>query len=159
MEISDRVTIMRKGEFVKTVVTSETNEQELTDLMVGKKVDLKIDRPVVEFKKPLLEIRDLTIKNDEGAVAIDSVDFYIRGGEMLGVAGISGCGQKELCEAIAGLRKIESGEICHKGDSIVGLAPEKIIEKGISMSFIPEDRLGMGLAPSLSVSDLSLIHI
>ncbi len=153
MEISDRVTIMRKGEFVKTVVTSETNEQELTDLMVGKKVDLKIDRPVVEFKKPLLEIRDLTIKNDEGAVAIDSVDFYIRGGEMLGVAGISGCGQKELCEAIAGLRKIESGEICHKGDSIVGLAPEKIIEKGISMSFIPEDRLGMGLAPSLSVSD------
>lgn len=153
MEISDRVTIMRKGEFVKTVETSETNEQELTDLMVGKKVDLKIDRPVVEFKKPLLEIRDLTIKNDEGAVAIDSVDFYIRGGEMLGVAGISGCGQKELCEAIAGLRKIESGEICHKGDSIVGLAPEKIIEKGISMSFIPEDRLGMGLAPSLSVSD------
>ncbi len=153
MEISDRVTIMRKGEFVKTLETAKTNEQELTDLMVGKKVDLKINRPVVGFKKPLLEIRNLTIKNDEGAIAIDGVDFYIRGGEMLGVAGISGCGQKELCEAIAGLRKIEDGEICHKGESIVGLSPEKIIEKGISMSFIPEDRLGMGLAPSLSITD------
>ena len=153
MEISDRVTILRKGEYIDTVNTSETNEQELTDLMVGRKVNLNIQRPVTEFDRPLLEIRNLTIKNDEGANAIENVNFYIRGGEILGVAGIAGCGQKELCEAIAGLRKIESGQINHKGENIVGLAPKAIIEKGISMSFIPDDRLGMGLAPSLSITD------
>ena len=70
--------------------------------MVGRKIDLNIDRPVVEKTRPLLEIRDLTIRNDEGAVAIDHVNFYIRGGEILGVAGIAGCGQKELCEAWSG---------------------------------------------------------
>ncbi len=153
MELSDRVAILRKGEYITTVNTAETNEQALTEWMVGRKVDLNIDRPVVEKTRPLLEIRDLTIKNDEGAVAIDHVNFYIRGGEILGVAGIAGCGQKELCEAIAGLRPIQSGLMIHKGDNIVGLAPKAILEKGISMSFIPEDRLGMGLAPSLSITD------
>ena len=93
------------------------------------------------------------IRNDEGAVAVDHLDFYIRGGEILGVAGIAGSGQKELCEAIAGLRPVIDGKIIHKGDNIVGLSPRKILEKGISMSFIPEDRLGMGLAPSLSITD------
>ena len=153
MDISDRVAILRKGEYITTVNTAETNEQELTEWMVGRKIDLNIDRPVVEKTRPLLEIRDLTIKNDEGAVAIDGVNFYIRGGEILGVAGIAGCGQKELCEAIAGLRPIQSGLMIHQGDNIVGLTPKAILEKGISMSFIPEDRLGMGLAPSLSITD------
>jgi len=153
MDISDRVAILRKGEYITTVNTAETNEQELTEWMVGRKIDLNIDRPVVEKTRPLLEIRDLTIQNDEGATAIDKVNFYIRGGEILGVAGIAGCGQKELCEAIAGLRPIQSGLMIHKGDNIVGLPPKAILEKGISMSFIPEDRLGMGLAPSLSITD------
>ena len=152
-EISDRVAILRKGEYITTVNTAETTEQELTEMMVGRKIDLNIDRPVIEKTKPLLEVRDLTIKNDEGALAIDGVNFYIRGGEILGVAGIAGCGQKELCEAIAGLRPIEKGQMIHKGDNIVGLPPKAILEKGISMSFIPEDRLGMGLAPSLSITD------
>ena len=118
---------------------------------------MNIDRPKLEKKTPLLDIRDLTIRSDEGSVAIDGVNFYIRGGEMLGVAGIAGCGQKELCEAIAGLRPIESGKIIHKGDNIVGMSPKQIIEKGIAMSFIPEDRLGMGLAPSLSIVDNMLL--
>lgn len=157
LEISDRVAILRKGEYVGTVNTAETNEQQLTEYMVGRKIDLNIDRPVVEKTRPLLEIRDLTIKNDEGAVAIDHVNFYIRGGEILGVAGIAGCGQKELCEAIAGLRPIEQGQMIHKGDNIVGLSPKAILDKGISMSFIPEDRLGMGLAPSLSITDNMLL--
>ena len=157
MEISDRVAILRKGEHITTVNTAETTEQELTEWMVGRKVDLNIDRPAVEKTRPLLEIRDLTIRSDEGAVAIDRVNFYIRGGEILGVAGIAGCGQKELCEAIAGLRPIDSGLMIHKGDNIVGLSPKEILEKGISMSFIPEDRLGMGLAPSLSIADNMLL--
>ena len=153
MEISDRVTILRKGEYVGTVNTAETNEKQLTEMMVGKKIDLKIERVKTNIDRPLLEIRNLSIKKDDGSTAIDDVSFYIRGGELLGVAGIAGCGQKELCEAIAGLRKVESGFIMHKGESIVGLPSKKIIEKGISMSFIPEDRLGMGLVPSFSVTD------
>lgn len=157
MDISDRVAILRKGEYVTTVKTSETDEQQLTEYMVGHKIDLNINRPVVEKTSPLLEVRDLTIRNDEGAVAIDDVSFYIRGGEILGVAGIAGCGQKELCEAIAGLRPIESGQMVHKGSNIVGLDPKAILEKGISMSFIPEDRLGMGLAPSMSITDNMLL--
>ncbi len=152
-EISDRVAILRKGEYITTVDTATTTEQELTEWMVGRKVDLNISRPQVEVTRPLLEVRDLTIRNDENAVAIDGVNFYIRGGEILGVAGIAGCGQKELCEAIAGLRPIEKGQMIHEGDNIVGLSPKAILEKGISMSFIPEDRLGMGLAPSLSITD------
>ena len=157
MDISDRVAILRKGEYITTVDTATTNEQALTEWMVGRKVDLNIERPIVEKTRPLLEVRDLTIRNDEGARAIDGVNFYIRGGEILGVAGIAGCGQKELCEAIAGLRPIEAGQMIHKGDNIVGLSPKAILEKGISMSFIPEDRLGMGLAPSLSITDNMLL--
>ncbi len=153
MEISDRVAILRKGEYITTVETENTNEKELTEYMVGKKVDLKIDRCKTDFDKPLLEIRDLTIKGDDGSVKIEDVSFYIRGGEILGVAGITGCGQKELCEAIAGIRPIKNGQIAHEGESIIGLPSNEIIKRGISMSFIPEDRLGMGLVPSMSITD------
>ncbi len=157
MAISDRVSILRKGKYITTVNTKDTSEQELTEWMVGRKVDLNIDRPIVEKTRPLLEVRDLSIRNDAGAKAIDNVSFYIRGGEILGVAGIAGCGQKELCEAIAGLRPICGGKIIHKGENIAGLAPKAILQKGISMSFIPEDRLGIGLAPSMSITDNMLL--
>ena len=153
LSISDRVAILRKGAYIDTVETKSATTQSLTDMMVGQKVDLNIDRPEVKHDIPLLEIRNLSIKNDEGATAIDNVSFYIRGGEILGIAGIAGCGQKELCEAIAGLRKVESGDINHLGKSIIGMKPKEIIDEGIAMSFIPEDRLGMGLAPSLSITD------
>lgn len=152
MAISDRVAVLRKGEYIGSVDTKDTNEQQLTEMMVGKKVDLKIERTKTEIKKPLLEIRNLEVNSDDGTKAIDDVSFYIRGGEILGVAGVAGCGQKELCEAIAGLRPLK-GAIMHKGESIVGLPPKTIIEKGVSMSFIPEDRLGMGLVPSFSITD------
>lgn len=157
MEISDRVSILRKGEYITTINTKDATEQSLTEWMVGHKVDLNIDRPPMEKTRPLLELRDVSIRGDSGATAIDGVNFYIRGGEILGVAGIAGCGQKELCEAIAGLRPIEKGQMIHKGENIVGLSPRAILEKGISMSFIPEDRLGMGLAPSLSITDNMLL--
>lgn len=153
MEISDRVSILRKGEYIGTVNTSETSEKELTEMMVGKKIDLKIERVITDFDRPLLEIRDLCVNADDGSEAIKNMNFYIRGGEILGVAGIAGCGQKELCEAIAGLRNIKSGQIMHKGESLLKLSPKEIIEKGVSMSFIPEDRLGMGLAPNFSITD------
>ena len=153
MEISDRVAILRKGQYITTVNTAETNEQALTEWMVGRKIDLNIQRAPMYKTRPLLELRNVSIRSDEGSTAIDDVSFYIRGGEILGVAGIAGCGQKELCEAIAGLRPIEKGQMIHRGENIVGLSPRQILEKGISMSFIPEDRLGMGLAPSMSITD------
>jgi len=153
LEISDRVAILRKGEYITTVDTAQTNEQALTEWMVGRKVDLNIQRAPMYKTRPLLELRNVSIRSDEGATAIEDVSFYIRGGEILGVAGIAGCGQKELCEAIAGLRPIEKGQMIHRGENIVGLSPKAITEKGISMSFIPEDRLGMGLAPSMSITD------
>ena len=157
MDISDRVAILRKGEYITTVNTAETNEQTLTEWMVGRKIDLNIQRAPMYKTRPLLELRNVSVRSDEGAIAIDDVSFYIRGGEILGVAGIAGCGQKELCEAIAGLRPIEKGQMIHRGENIVGLSPRAIVEKGISMSFIPEDRLGMGLAPSMSIVDNMLL--
>ena len=157
LEISDRVAILRKGEYIGTIDTKDADQNVLTEMMVGKKVELKIDRPKTEFDRPLLEIRNLDVKSDDGSPAINDVSFYIRGGEILGVAGITGCGQKELCEAIAGLRPVSEGFIMHKGESLIGLPPKAIIEKGISMSFIPEDRLGMGLCPSFSITDNMMV--
>lgn len=157
LEISDRVAILRKGEYIGTIDTKDADQNVLTEMMVGKKVELKIDRPKTEFDRPLLEIRNLDVKSDDGSLAINDVSFYIRGGEILGVAGITGCGQKELCEAIAGLRPVSEGFIMHKGESLIGLPPKAIIEKGISMSFIPEDRLGMGLCPSFSMTDNMMV--
>ena len=153
MAISDRVSILRKGEYIGTVNTSETNEAELTEMMVGKKVDLHIDRPVTHFDEDMLVLKNVCVNNSNNLRAIDNVSFKVRRGEILGVAGISGSGQKELCEAIAGLEKIKSGTIEFMGQTISGKSPLDIINLGIAMSFIPEDRLGMGLAGSLNITD------
>ena len=156
MSISDRVAILRKGEHVITLDTKKTNEKELTNYMVGEKIDLRLERLKKDASSPILEIRDLNINKDDGTKAIDSLNFFLRGGQILGVAGIAGCGQKELCEAIVGLRNYE-GNITHFGTSIKNYTPEKIKDIGIRMSFIPEDRLGLGLAPSLSIVDNLLL--
>lgn len=153
MEISDRVTILRKGECVGTVNTNETNISELTELMVGRKIELSIDRPEVKAGETLLEINNLTVLDSDKVKALNDVSFNIQAGEIVGIAGVSGSGQKELCEAVAGLQKIESGEILYKNESITGKTPRQIIDLGISMSFIPEDRLGMGLAASFDIVD------
>lgn len=157
LEISDRVTILNKGKSIGTVITKETNAQELTNMMVGRAIELSIDRPEYNFDQTLLEVENLTILNEEGVKAIDDISFEVRSGEILGVAGVSGCGQKELCEAIAGLIPIKSGSILYKGEHIENKSPREIIKHGISMSFIPEDRLGMGLASSLSITDNMLL--
>ena len=153
MSISDRVSILRKGEYIGTVETAKTNEAELTEMMVGKKVDLHIDRPVTHFDEDMLVLKNVCVNNSNNLRAIDNVSFKVRRGEILGVAGISGSGQKELCEAIAGLEKIKSGTIEFMGQTISGKSPLDIINLGIAMSFIPEDRLGMGLAGSLNITD------
>ncbi len=159
MAISDRVSVLRKGEYIGTVNTSETSEEALTEMMVGKKVTLNINR--TEPKDPVdrLIVKNLSVKSGFGFRAVDDVSFTARSGEILGIAGIAGSGQKELLEAIAGLLKIESGEITYfnpQNDQEVNLrdkTPTQIRDLGVRLSFVPEDRLGMGLVGNMDITD------
>jgi len=153
MNVSDKVIIMRKGELITTVETSKTNEKELTDIMVGETLDLKIERPLVQRGDKILEVKKLRVIDEDKVAKLKDISFDIYEGEVLGVAGLAGSGQKELCEAINGIQKVQSGEIIYEHENILGKNPREIIERGISMSFIPEDRLGMGLVPSMSMVD------
>lgn len=157
MAISDRVTILRKGKSIATVNTAETDTHTLTEMMVGHYVNLSIDRPETEKQKAMFEMHHITVKNPDGYLALDDVSFNLNGGEILGVAGIAGSGQKELCETIAGLQKVEEGAILYNKQNIIGKSPREIIKLGISMSFIPEDRLGMGLVASMGMVDNMLL--
>lgn len=153
MEVSDRVTVLRSGETVRTVNKSETNPKELTELMVGRPMDLSIKKMITKKGNIILEVKDIKVLNSDGGAALSNVSFDLCEGEILGVAGVSGSGQKELCEVIAGLYPVYSGDILYKNESILGKTPKEIIDKGISMSFIPEDRLGMGLVASMDIAD------
>ena len=157
LEISDRVTILRKGKSIDTVNTAETSQAQLTELMVGRPVSLEIERDEPNNPKPILKVVDLTVLKSDGTTAIDDISFDIRSGEILGVAGVAGSGQKELCESIAGLIKPKAGAILYKKENIVGKTPSEIISLGISMSFVPEDRLGMGLVASMGMVDNMLL--
>ena len=164
LAISDRVTILRKGEFVGTVNTADATEHSLTEMMVGKKVELNIDRKEPENIVRRLEVSHLTCNNKEGLVAVDDISFTAYGGEILGIAGISGCGEKELLEAIAGLKKSARGSVIFhnpKDDcdvELVGKNPREINEVGVSLSFVPEDRLGMGLVGSVGMTENMLLR-
>lgn len=155
LDISDRVTVLRKGRSIATVATKETNAGQLTEMMVGHAIDLSIVRTKIpqEAKEPLLAVENLTILGENDRKVIDDMSFRLFSGEVLGVAGIAASGQKELCEAIVGLHPIESGVIKLKGEKLSGLSPIEIIKKRVSMSFVPEDRLGMGLAGNLNIID------
>lgn len=156
LAVSDRVSILRKGEFVGTVNTADATEHSLTEMMVGQKISLNIERPEPVNPKKMLEVRNLTCKNTDGNVVLSDVSFDAYGGEILGIAGISGCGQKELLESIAGLQKVEQGEILFESEdgetSLVGKSPRDIQKLGVGLSFVPEDRLGMGLVGSLGMT-------
>ena len=151
MEISDRVTVLRKGESIGTVNTDEVNVASLIEMMVGKKVDLSIDKKKIAEKTPLLDLDEVTVLDGEGKEALANVSFQLNSHEIVGVAGVANSGQKELCEVIAGLAKAEKGRIFFEGDNLVGKTPRDIIRLGIRMGFIPEDRLGMGLVGSMDI--------
>ena len=218
MEISDRVTVLRKGDHVATVNTSETSEKELTEMMVGEKIDLNINRTDPVDSKLRLSVSNLTVKSPDGYNVVDNVSFEAFGGEILGIAGIAGSGQKELLEAIAGLNKYENGtliyyhpkkdkpvsffhktykrvmelanenafmdengndidftklskkevkelvsseKIIFKEDEVIDLkdkSPREIRELGIRLSFVPEDRLGMGLVGNMDIVDNMMLR-
>ncbi len=157
LSISDRVTILRKGQSIDTVYTRECNEKKLTELMVGRPISLNIDRPEMEEKNTILKVVDLTVDKSDGSVALDDVSFEIKTGEILGVAGVAGSGQKELCETLTGLMEAKKGAILYHKENIVGKTPAEIIRLGISMSFVPEDRLGMGLVASMGMVENMLL--
>ena len=218
MEISDRVTVLRKGDHVATVNTSETSEKELTEMMVGEKIDLNINRTEPVNSKLRLSVSGLTVKNPDGYNVVDNVSFDAFGGEILGIAGIAGSGQKELLEAIAGLNNYDNGTLIYyhpkkdkpvsffhktykrvmelarenafidengndidfsklskkeikdlvssekvifKEDEVIDLkdkSPREIRELGIRLSFVPEDRLGMGLVGNMDIVDNMMLR-
>ncbi len=160
LSVSDRVTILRRGEYVDTVPTADATVQSLAEMMVGKKIVLDIERPPVQNPKKCIEVKGLTVENQDGVRLLDNVSFTANSGEILGIAGISGCGQKELLESIAGLQKVSAGtSILYTAPDtdasveLVGKNPKQIREMGISLSFVPEDRLGMGLVGAMGMTD------
>ena len=170
MAISDRVAVLRKGEYIGDVDTCDTDPQKLTDMMVGHSVTLNIDRPLMEHRNLRLSVKNLTVLTSDGVKALDDVSFDAFGGEILGIAGISGSGQKELLEAIAGLQPAQSGSqiiyypphpkeeiagehipVDKTGEELLGKDPLEIHKIGVSMAFVPEDRLGMGLVGDMDM--------
>lgn len=163
LEISDRVAILRKGEFIGDMITSETNEREMTNMMVGRMVELNIERPEPVNPKPRIKVEGLTVKSQDGVLKLDDVSFTANSGEILGIAGISGCGQKELLEAIAGLQSVEKGTIEYiddngEADRLIGKDPLQIAAMGVALSFVPEDRLGMGLVGNMDLTDNMMLR-
>lgn len=159
MEISDRITVLRKGETIGTVETAKTNPRELTEMMVGRPLKMEIERVAVQpSPKPILVVDQLSAMGAHGMKALDDMSFSVRGGEILGVAGIAGSGQKELCEVLAGLYEATDGSVKFMDEEILGLSATEILRRGVSMSFVPEDRLGMGLVGGMDITNNVLLR-
>ncbi len=164
LSLSDKVAVLRKGEYVGTVETSKTNEAELTEMMVGKKIALNIDRTEPQNCENRLEVINISCVNREGIKVLDNISFTARSGEILGIAGIAGSGQRELLESIAGLQKLNDGNILYhdpktgKIDNLRDKTPVQIRELGVRLSFVPEDRLGMGLVGNMDIVDNMMLR-
>ena len=164
LELSDKVAVLRKGEYIGTVNTAETNESELTEMMVGKKISLNIERSVPVDPQDRLIVENIDCKNREGVKLLDNVSFTARSGEILGIAGIAGSGQRELLEAIAGLQHLETGKILYNNpktgevDDLKDKTPMQIRELGVRLSFVPEDRLGMGLVGNMDIAENMMLR-
>ena len=164
LSLSDRVTVLHKGKNAGTVNTAETNEAQLTEMMVGQKVVLNIERKTPEDPTDRLIVREVSCLSRDGVQLLDRVTFTARAGEILGIAGIAGSGQRELLEAIAGLQPVTGGEILYedpKSGEIENLrdkTPLQIRELGVRLSFVPEDRLGMGLVSNMDIIDNMMLR-
>ena len=161
--LSDRVAVLRLGRFIGDMPTAETNAQDMTNMMVGHPVTLNIDRPDPVDPKPRIEVKNLTVSSSDGIKKLEDISFTAYSGEILGIAGISGCGQKELLEAIAGLQKVDTGSITYIHDD--GTAEElicksslEVADMGVALSFVPEDRLGMGLVGNMDLVDNMMLR-
>ena len=164
LSLSDRVSVLRKGEYIGTVNTCETSEAQLTEMMVGQKVSLNIQRDDPKDPQDRLEVKGLNCVSREGVKLLEDVSFTARSGEILGVAGIAGSGQRELLEAIAGLQHLDSGDIRYndpksgKTENLRDKTPIQIRQLGVRLSFVPEDRLGMGLVGNMDIVDNMMLR-
>lgn len=162
-DLSDRVAVLRKGQYIGDMMTKDTNAAEMTNMMVGRAVTLNIERPDPVDPKPRIEVKNLTVRSEDGIIKLKDVSFTANSGEILGIAGISGCGQKELLEAIAGLQPAENGSIVYyendgSPEELLGKDPLKIAGMGVTLSFVPEDRLGMGLVGNMDLADNMMLR-
>lgn len=164
LSLSDRVSVLRKGEYIGTVSTDQTDEVALTEMMVGKKVRLNIERKEPQNPTPRLKIEHLSCIGRDGVKALSDVSFTAMAGEILGIAGIAGSGQRELLEAIAGLQPVKEGSITYampetgEEKNLRSLTPLQIRELGVRLSFVPEDRLGMGLVGNMDIIDNMMLR-
>ncbi len=151
MQVSDRITVLRKGKYVATVNTADVTKSELAQMMVGRDVIFRVKKDEIEIGKPVLEARDLRAQNDRGQEALQGVSFTLHRNEILGLAGVAENGQKELFEVWTGVRKLESGQVFLENEDITGKSPRYIMSRGVG--HIPEDRLHEGLVPDFSVAE------
>ena len=163
LSLSDRVAVLRKGHYIGTVNTCDATEMSLTEMMVGTKVVLDIERPMPTDVRLKLDVKDVTVVDKDGRETLSHATFQAYTGEILGIAGIAGSGQKELLEAIAGLQRMTSGSIKYTNrhgevQELTTLSAQKIREIGIRLAFVPEDRLGMGLVASMGMTDNMMLR-
>ncbi len=164
LSLSDRVAVLRKGEYIGCIETANANEQILTEMMVGKKVELDINRPEPVNEKTRIKIEHLTCRDIYGVKALEDVSFEIKSGEILGIAGVAGSGQKELLESIVGLQPVAEGSrityLQEDGQEVdlTGQNPVELERRGISIAFVPEDRIGMGLVGNMNMIDNMMLR-
>jgi ABC-type uncharacterized transport system ATPase subunit len=151
LEIADRITVIRRGKVVGSRIPAETNEDDLAALMVGRNVQLVVDRGVSHPGEPTLVVSDLKVVDDRGQQSVNGVSFEVRAGEILGIAGVAGNGQEELVEALTGLRTPTHGSVSLSGRDVTGIGPRQLQQRG--MSFVPGDRHRFGLVLSFSLAD------
>ena len=149
--VSDRVTVIRRGKSIETVEIAGATNADLAEMMVGRSVSFKTEKQEAQPKEVILSIKDLVVNENRGVPAVKNLSLDVRAGEIVGIAGIDGNGQSELIQAITGLRKIESGSVELKGQSIVGLHPRQITE--MSVGHVPEDRHRDGLVLEMMISE------
>jgi ABC-type uncharacterized transport system ATPase subunit len=151
LEIADRITVLRRGSRIETVPAAGATEQSLARLMVGREVLLRVEKPEGEPAGPALEVEDLHVRDDRGLEAVRSVSLTVRAGEIVALAGVDGNGQQELVEAIAGLRKPESGQIRVAGEEVGGAGVRDTSDAGVA--HIPEDRQLRGLVLDFTLAE------
>ena len=164
LSLSDRVSVLRKGEYVGTIATADANETILTEMMVGKKVSLNIHRDEPKGMEERLVVSGINCINREGSTVLGDISFCAYSGEILGIAGIAGSGQRELLEAVAGLQKLSGGSIIYndpktgEAEDLRNKSPREIRDLGVRLSFVPEDRLGMGLVGNMDIVDNMMLR-
>jgi ABC-type uncharacterized transport system ATPase subunit len=157
MNLTDRVSVMRRGEIVATFETSATSPPELADAMVGRKVILKIEKVAATPGKIVMEARSLSVRDDRGVTRVEDVSFSLREGEIVGIAGVAGNGQSELLEALAGIRPLSAGEILINGAPLDAAHDNPKGMRALSVGHVPEDRHRVGLVMPFEACESAML--